>query len=195
MTNEEIKNEEKKLKTTCRATLFSSYNKTKHLCYSLMPFGLFTYCILCYAGWKSDLSQCLTIMMSVIGCKCHINPCTLTDHKSRVWTWCFDLHPRTKTKRQKGLSVATAGKGIFNSNRKITIVFIQKTNSRLTLPGLSLFQVVCNTKWRHQTSWMILIYIENSALAQRGAQPGHSCKKYDFLPLGAFLFMSECRSG
>lgn len=121
----------------------------------MMLFGLFTYCILCCAACKSDLSQCLANVMCIIGCKCHINPCTLTDHKSRVWTWCFDLHPGTKTKRQKGLSVACAGKGLFNGNRKITIVFMQKkkqTKSRVTLLGLSFCQVVCDDTWRHQTS-------------------------------------------
>lgn len=37
--------------------------------------------------------------------------------------------------------------------------------------------------------------IKIAALAQYHSHPGHSCKKYDFLPVGNFLFMSECRSG
>lgn len=58
-----------------------------------------------------------------------------------------------------------------------------------------MFQNVCDTEWlivdiRHPPS-KSRTYIENAALAQYCPRPGHSCKKYDFLPVGNFLFMSE----
>lgn len=67
---------------------------------------------------QTDLSPRLADAMSTVGCKHRINPRTLTDHKPGVWTWSFDLHPRTKTKRQKALSAAGTGKGLFNADRK-----------------------------------------------------------------------------
>lgn len=39
------------------------------------------------------------------------------------------------------------------------------------------------------------MYIKNAALTQCYLRPEHSCKKYDFLPVGNFLFVSEFRSG
>ncbi len=137
--------------------------------------------------------------MSILGCKCRINPATLTDHKPWVWTWCFDLHPRTKTKRQNGLSVAGAGKCLSNGDRKRQWpVFFQNTNTNPpTLPGLSFFRLCVILNGSLQTSDVLSksrMYIENVALAQCCSHPRHSCKKYDFLPAGNFLFMSAFRS-
>lgn len=82
-------------------------------------------CACCY---QSDLSAWLVHVMSIVGCKRHINYSTLTHHKP--WTWCFDLHPRAKTKRQKWSS----GKGLFNGNRKkINDHMFWNTNTSLSL--------------------------------------------------------------
>lgn len=145
------------------------------------------------AACRSDLSLWLADVMSIVGCKCHINPCTLTDHKPWVWTWCFDLHPRTKTKRQKGLSAAGAGKGSFNGDRKSQwLQFSFKTVASLCLVChfFRLCVILNGSLQTLDTLSKSHTYIENTALAQCALRPGHSCKKYDFLPVGNFLFMS-----
>lgn len=81
----------------------------------------------------------------------------------------------------------------------MTTGFIQNTNTN-TRPGLSYIlntDILILNGSLHTSDIFIKLthtYIESAALAQFCPHPGHSCKKYDFLPVGNFLFMSEFRS-